>query len=350
MAAIVEFTMKALKFTEVRRSEIVEVARPIPKAGEVLIKVKAAGICASDVMAFRGEHPYRIPPVITGHELSGEIVESGPAVSTVKTGDRVAVEPHIGCGHCYLCRHGHYNVCLNKRLIGVGDWIGAFSEYVIAAEPMCHAIPDKMTFEEGAALEPLCVGLHAVRRAHMNVGERVAVLGCGTIGLMTLLSAKLSGPELLIATDISPFKREMARKSGADLAIDPLTQDPIEEVLKATDGIGVDTAFVAVEQESVLQQSVRMCKRMGKVVLIASFGGEVAFVPREIQLYERALIGTGMYTRDDYRSAIRLWEKGVLNINSLINQRISLDEAPDMVSALADGKGPDAVKIIIMFE
>jgi L-iditol 2-dehydrogenase len=342
--------MKALKFTEVRRSEIVDVSKPIPKTGEVLVKVKAAGICASDVMAFKGEHIFRIPPVITGHELSGEIVELGPDVSTLKTGDRVAIEPHIGCGHCHLCRHGHYNVCPNKGLIGVGDWIGAFSEYVVAAEPMCHVMPDKMTFEEGAALEPLCVGLHAVRRAHMNVGERVAVLGCGTIGLMTLICARLCGPEMLIATDISTFKREMALRSGADVAIDPLTQDPIVEALKATEGIGVDTAFVAVEQESVLHQSVRMCRRMGKVILIASFGGEVAFVPREIQMYERALIGTGMYTWDDYRSAINLWEKGDLDIRSLINQQISLDEAPDMISALADGKGPDAVKIIITFD
>jgi L-iditol 2-dehydrogenase len=342
--------MKALKFTEVRRSEIVDVAKPVPNPGQVLVKVKAAGICASDVMAYRGEHTYRIPPVITGHELSGEIVESGPEVSTLKAGDRVAIEPHMGCGQCPLCRYGHYNVCPNKGLIGVGDWIGAFAEYVVADQAMCHLMPDRMTFEEGAALEPLCVGLHAVRRAHMNVGERVAILGCGTIGLMTLLCAKLSGPELLIATDISAYKREMALRSGADLAINPMTKRPVEEVLRATDGIGVDTVFVAVEQESVLLQGARMCRRMGKLVLIASFGGKVAFPPREIQLYERELIGTSMYTRDDYRSAIKLWEKGELNIDPLINQRIGLDEAPDMVSALADGKGPDAVKIIIEFD
>jgi len=342
--------MKALKFTEVRRSEIVDVPKPVPKAGQVLVKVKAAGICASDVMAYRGEHTYRIPPVITGHELSGEIVELGPKVSALKTGDRVAVEPHIGCGQCPFCRHGHYNVCTNKGLIGVGDWIGAFAEYVVADQVMCHVMPDNMTFEEGAALEPLCVGLHAVRRARMNIGERVAILGCGTIGLMTLLCAKLNAPELIIATDISPYKREKALQCGADYAINPLAKKPVDEVLKATEGIGVDTAFVAVEQESVLLQGVRMCRRMGRVILIASFGGRVSFPPREIQLFERELIGTGMYTRDDYRSAIKLWEKGELNIDPLINQRIGLDEAPDMVSALADGKGPDAVKIIIEFD
>jgi len=193
--------MKALRFSHVGRSEIVEISRPIPKPDEVLIRVKAAGICASDIMAFKGKHSYRIPPVITGHELAGEIVERGSGISTLKIGDRVAVEPHIGCGICALCRQGHYNECPNKRLLGVGDWIGAFSEYVVAAEPMCHPMPGTMSFEEGAALEPLCVGLHAVQRANLRIGERIAVLGCGAIGMMTLISGppsalRLSGSEM----------------------------------------------------------------------------------------------------------------------------------------------------------
>ena len=339
--------MKALKFTEVRRSEIVEIPKPVPKAGEVLVKVKTAGICASDTMAFNGRHSYRIPPVITGHELSGEISELGQDVSSLEIGDRVAIEPHLGCGQCSPCGHGHYNECEKKGLIGVGDWIGAFSEYVIAAEPMCHRMPESMSFEEGAALEPLCVGLHAVRKAGMDVGERIGILGCGSIGLMTLLCAKLYTPEKIVATDISEFKRKMALQSGADTALDPMSQDPVEEVLKLTDGKGLDTVFVAVPLESVLKQSFEMCKRMGKVVLIATYGNEVAFSPRQVQLYERSLIGSSMYTADDYRSAMALWEKGILNIQPLITQRITLDQAPQVVSEMARGGSPDNVKTII---
>ena len=107
--------MKALRFSQVGRSEIVEISRPIPKPDEVLVRVRAAGICASDIMAFKGKHTYRIPPVITGHELSGEIVELGSEISTLKIGDRVAVEPHIGCGKCALCSQGHYHECHTKR-------------------------------------------------------------------------------------------------------------------------------------------------------------------------------------------------------------------------------------------
>jgi threonine dehydrogenase-like Zn-dependent dehydrogenase len=342
--------MKALKFTEVGRSEIVEVAKPVPKADEVLVKVETAGICASDIMAFNGRHSYRIPPVITGHELSGKIVELGQHISTLKVGDRVAIEPHIGCGQCSLCRHGHYNECEKKRLLGVGDWIGAFSEYAVAAEPMCHRMPASMSFEEGAALEPLCVGLHAVRRAGMGVGERIAILGCGSIGLMTLLCAKLCTPEKIIATDISAFKREMALQNGADVAVDPLSQNPVEAVLELTGGRGLDTVFVAVSQESVFKQSLEMCKRMGQVILIASYGDEIAFSPKQVQLYERSLIGTSMYTADEYRSAISLWEKGDLDIQSLITQRITLEQAPEIILEMARGGNPDNVKTVIRFD
>ena len=120
--------MKAMKFAEPGRSEIVEVPKPIPKKDEVLVKVKATGICASDIMAFKGKHPWRIPPLITGHEISGTIVELGSEVKSLESGKRVAIEPHIGCGKCVLCRHGHYNVCQHKRFVGVGEWIAAWEE------------------------------------------------------------------------------------------------------------------------------------------------------------------------------------------------------------------------------
>ncbi len=342
--------MKALRFTKPGRSEIVEVPRPTPKNDEVLLKVKATGICGSDIMAFKGKHPFRIPPVITGHEISGTIVELGSGVKDLQLGDRVALEPHIGCGKCNFCHHGHYNICPNKRFVGVGEWIGGFSEYVVAAEGMCHLMPEGMTYEEGAALEPLCVGLHAVLRANITIGESVAILGCGTIGMMTLISAKIGGPGKIIVTDISSLKREMALRNGADMAIDPARQDPVKEVLAVTKGLGVDAVFVAVPLDMVLRQGLQMCRRMGRVVLIAAFHGESAFDTRQILAFERSLMGTSMYTRDDYKLAIELWKRGRVEIRPLITRRISLDEAPQIVSALADGTQGDDIKTIICFD
>lgn len=342
--------MKAMRFTAPGRAEIVEVPRPTPKKDEVLVKVKATGICGSDVMSFKGKHPFRIPPVITGHEISGQIVELGSGVKDVQLGERVALEPHIGCGKCVFCHHGHYNICPNKRFVGVGEWIGGFAEYVVAAESMCHELPEGMTYEEGAAIEPLSVGLHAVLRANLTIGENVAILGCGTIGMMTLISAKVGGPGKIIITDISSFKRKTALGRGADMAIDPAQQDPVKEVLAVTQGLGVDAVFVAVPLDTVLRQSLQMCRRLGRVVIIAAFHGESALDTRQILGYERSVMGTSMYTRDDYKLAMELWKNGSIEIQPLITQRISLDQAPQMVSAIADGTKGDDIKTVICFD
>lgn len=301
-------------------------------------------------MAFKGTHPYRIPPVITGHELSGEVIKLGEKVGNIQIGTRVAVEPHIGCGKCFFCRHGHYNLCIDKRLLGVGNWIGAFSEYVIAEESMCYPIPERMTFEEGAILEPYCVGLHAVRRANVGIGENVAILGCGTIGMMTLMSTKLSGASKIFVTEISGFKRKIALRNGADIAIDPINKDPIREILYATGNLGVDVVFIAVPIKEVFKQALKLCRSQGSVILIATYEEENKIDLREIQLRERSLIGTSMYTSDDYEIALRQYSKGNLKLGSIITKRISLEQAPQIIANMAKGRMQNNIKTIICFD
>ncbi len=343
--------MQAMKFPEAGRAEIVNVPVPAPGSGEVLVRVRAAGICASDVAAFKGTHNFRRPPVITGHELAGEIVTLGADVATCRAGDRVALEPHVGCGRCVYCRQDNYHECPEKRFVGVGEWIGAFAEYLVATESMCHPIPAHMPFEEAAMLEPFCVGLHAVRRADLQIGETVAILGVGTIGMMTLLAARCGGPGWTVVTDLSAAKRDLALRCGADTALDPSREDLVAAIRTATGGMGVDVVFVAASAPGVLDQAVRMCRRMGRLVIIASFftGGGVE--ARRVQQREQTVLGTSMYTGTDYRLAIRLWEQGRLaQLSSLVSERIRLDEAPGMVAALADGKQPDNLKTIIRFD
>jgi len=343
--------MKAMKFPEAGKAEIVEVPVPTPGPGEVLVRVKAAGICASDVAAFKGTHTFRRPPVITGHELAGEVVRLGPEVAERRTGDRVALEPHVGCGRCVFCRRGDYHECPEKRFVGVGKWIGAFAEYVVATESMCHPMPARMPFDEAAMLEPFCVGLHAVRRADLRMGETVAILGVGTIGMMTLLAAHATTPGWTAVSDPSAAKRDLALQCGADIALDPSRNDLLDAVLKATGGLGVDVVFVAAAALGVLEQAVNLCRRMGRIVVIASFftGGGVE--ARVIQAKEQVVIGTSMYTAVDYRLAIRLWEQGRLGqLPRLVSERIRLEQAPEAVAALAAGKQPDNVKTIIRFD
>jgi L-iditol 2-dehydrogenase len=343
--------MRAMKFPEAGKAEIVEVPVPTPGAGEVLVRVKAAGICASDVAAFKGTHNFRRPPVITGHELAGEIVTLGRDVSGLRVGDRVALEPHVGCGHCEYCRQDNYHECPEKRYVGVGDWIGAFAEYVVATDSMCHPMPARMPFDEAAMLEPFCVGLHAVRRAEPRMGETVAILGVGTIGMMTLLAARCGGPGWTAVTDPSAAKRDLAVRCGADVALDPAREDPTAAILKATGGRGVDIVFIAAAAPGVLDQAVNVCRRMGRMVIIASFFSGGGVEAKLVQQREQTILGTSMYTGVDYRLAIRLWEQGRLaQFSTLVSERIRLGQAPEAVAALAAGKHPDNIKTIIRFD
>jgi L-iditol 2-dehydrogenase len=339
-----------MRFPEAGRAELVEVPMPIPAEGEVLVRVRAAGICHSDVAAYQGKHNFRRPPVITGHELAGEAIQLGSGVRRVREGERVAVEPHVGCGRCIYCRRGAYHECPEKRFVGVGDWIGAFAEYTLVTESMCHILPEAMSYEEGAALEPFCVALHAVRRAGLQMGEHVVILGVGAIGMMTLLAARLTAPGQIIVSDPSPPKRELARQLGAGLSIDPTTQDVLEAVRGATDGHGADVVFICVARAEVLTQAVEATRRIGRLVIIASFFQGGPLLARAIQSRERTVIGSSMYTADDYQLAIRLWQKGLLPLRDLISERITLAQAPEAVAAFARNAKPDTVKTIIRFD
>jgi threonine dehydrogenase-like Zn-dependent dehydrogenase len=221
----------------------------------------------------------------------------------------------------------------------------------VAIEAMCHPIPDQMSFDEGVMLEPLCVGLHATRRAELKLGERVAILGVGTIGMMTFLCVRCCGPGWMAVSDPSGFKRETALRLGADLAVNPAQADPVQEIVKATDGLGADVVFVAVALDPVLQQALLACRRMGRLVIIASFFTGGALGARHLQVRERHAIGTSMYTADDYRLAIHLWERGHFpELSSLIAERITLEQAPATIAALAYSEQSDTIKVIIRFD
>jgi len=342
--------MKALLFNQINSSKIINIPKPKAKNDEVLIKVKVAGICYSDISAFKGEHAFRKPPVISGHEFSGIVVEKGKNVKKLQLGDRVIVEPHIGCGLCFFCKHGQYHQCHDKKIIGTKEWPGAFSEFVIAKEAMCYIMPKKMTFEEAAIIEPYCVGLHAVRRAEPKIGDSIAILGCGTIGITTLISTKLTGFHNILITDISEKKRKFALKLGADLVVDPKREN-LEEISSSyTNNLGFDIVFIAAPSNEALKQALRICRRQGKIIMISSFPSEISFDASELRIRERALIGTSMYTSDDYCIAINQWSKGCLNLKSLITQKIGLEQFPEIIEKLANHKLPDDIKTIIIFD
>jgi L-iditol 2-dehydrogenase len=342
--------MKALKFTKAKEFAYIEMDEPRIDDDQILIKVKAAGICHSDIVGYLGLHPYRIPPVVTGHEFSGVITEVGDYIGgTFKVGDNVFVEPHIGCGECYYCSQGDYNLCLNKGLIGVGDWTGCFGEFVVAYPSMCHKIPENISFEQAALAEPFCVGNHAVTIAEMNEEDTAIVLGCGTIGMMTIASLLNRGIKNVIGSDISQVKRDKALEIGASKVLNPMSQDVVREVLDVTDGLGADVVFIAANFPGATDQALQMSKKLGKVVVIALFDDKIDFDIEQVQQGERRLIGSSMYTDVDFRFVQEKFEQGDLQLGSLVTKTISFEEAGDVIDAMSKGKYGDEIKIIITY-
>ena len=182
-------------FDQLRNLTMVEKDMPKVNSKEALIRITAAGIRGSDVHAYIGKHPFRTPPSILGHEIVGEIVEIGNKVVNFKVGDRVTVEPQIGCGHCPTCERGFYNLCEKKVILGTKEWDGGFAEYIVAPEQTLYEIPRSLSIDQAVLAEPLAVGVHAVNIAGIEKGDKVAILGSGPIGLLTAVVAHYKGQQ-----------------------------------------------------------------------------------------------------------------------------------------------------------
>ena len=201
---------------------------------DVKIHVRKCGICGSEVHALHGLHPFRIPPVLSGHEFSGDVIEVGSAVTRCAPGDRVTAEPQYGCGECYYCRHGMYNICTNKRVLGAsydvpelggGKWTGSLGEYIVVPEKTIVKLAEGVSYEEGALIEPIANGIYAVRRANITPESTIAIIGCGPIGLGDLIGARLYDPKLIVMADISEINLRMAREFGCEHVINSREQD-----------------------------------------------------------------------------------------------------------------------------
>ena len=206
----------------------------IEKADDVKIKVVNCGICGSEVHAYHGLHPFRIPPIVSGHEVAGDVVEVGPGVTRFKVGDRVTVEPHYGCGHCWYCGHGLYNVCPDKKVLGAGGWSGGLGEYIVTPEQTVVKLPDTLSYEEGALIEPVANGMYAVRHSNITPETNIVVIGCGPIGIGDFLCARLWNPKSILMVDVSDFNLQKAREMGAELTCNSRRENLAGRVMELT--------------------------------------------------------------------------------------------------------------------
>lgn len=347
--------MKAYVITAPQCIREQELPVPSPGPGEALVRVRAVGVCGSDVHAYEGTQPFFQYPQIPGHEVVGEIVAisekpaSEPQIPgrtqapLPRVGDRVTLDPSLPCGRCYACRLGRYNCCAHLRVMGVHA-PGAMREYFTAPLPCLYVLPDALEEELGVLAEPLSIGVQATKRARLQAGERCLIMGAGTIGLCVLLVAKAQGA-LCAISDVCAERLKLAQRLGADLTIHPPSQDIQAALEDFTQGDGPAVVIEAVGRPETVALAAELVAPAGRVVQLGlcsqpiCFPGNI-FVKKEMDWLGSRLHGGTM------PQAIRLLAAGAIHPQPLITHRLPLAALPQALQLLAK-KPQEAIKIIL---
>lgn len=349
--------MKAAVWYKKRDIRIVDIADPeVPKKGEVKIQVEWCGICGSDLHEYiagpifipvDAPHPLtgKIAPITLGHEFSGTVIEVGEGVKNVKIGERVAPDPAQVCWECYWCKRMEYNVCEKLSCIGLSR-DGGFANFVNVPAYGIHKIPDTMTFEQAALVEPVAVGMHAVRRAPVIEGNNVVVIGAGPIGIATLQCARVAGASQVIVLEIAKGRKEFAEKFGATTVIDPSKCDAVKEVFKLTDGIGADVTFECVGSQKTLILAVQTARRRGIAVIVGVFERPSEFMLSDVVSTEREIKGSYAYN-GEFAPVIKMINDGRLDANTMITKKIKLDDIVEKGFKELINNKDENIKIIV---
>jgi (R,R)-butanediol dehydrogenase/meso-butanediol dehydrogenase/diacetyl reductase len=305
---------------------------PKPKPGWVKVKVAWCGICGSDLHEYVAgpifipteEHPltHRKSPLILGHEFSGKIVEVGEGVKNFKVGDRVAPDACQHCGECYYCVRQEYHMCVKLAFTGLMT-DGAFAEYVNVPAELLYVLPDGVSDEAGALIEPISVGVHAVRKAPVKVGDTVVILGAGTIGLVTLQAARVAGAGRVYVIEVAKARKEMAAKAGATAVLDPTEIDVVARIKELTGGLGADVAIECIGNKKTAPLAIQLIRKQGTAVMVGIFeeASELNFF--EITATEKHVVGSLAYN-GDFASTIEFLNDGRIDARPLITGRIKL--------------------------
>ena len=323
--------MKALIYTKPYCFEYSDFPDPAVGDDDVLIRVKACGICGSDVHGYTGKTGRRIPPLIMGHEAAGIIEEVGKNVKDFERNDRVCFDSTVYCNKCEPCCKGWYNRCENRQVLGVSiptfKRHGAFAEYVAVPWWIVSKIPNSMSFVHSALLEPVSIAMHAANRAPISANDTVVVIGAGTIGLFILQASRLRRASKFIVSDINEFRLDIARKLGADEVVNPGKSALKKAILGKTNDKGADVTFEAVGYADTFQDAVSVTKIGGHVVAVGNLQKTAEFNLQE--LVARELTFTGSYASSgEFRDCIELVASGKINVEPLISDVLPLEEGP----------------------
>ena len=341
--------MKALLLSEYGKLETVEVPMPRPGPEDILVRVAACGICGSDVHGYDGSSGRRIPPIVMGHEASGTVAAVGEGVSGFNVGEPVTFDSTVYCGKCEYCRNGQMNLCSNRQVLGVSTpeyrREGAFADYVVVPARIVHALPQGLSLEEAAMVEPLAVAVHAVSLAHVSSRDTALLVGAGMIGLLVLQALREAGCSRVIVTDIDNTRLELAKSLGATETVNAKTADLLAEVQRLTSGSGADVALEAVGSTATIKAAIEGTKKGGTVVLIGNIAPSVEIplqtvVSREIRLQGSAA-SSGEYPR-----CIEMLARGSVRVKPLISAVAPLEEGSQWFERLHE-RQPNLMKVIL---
>jgi 2-desacetyl-2-hydroxyethyl bacteriochlorophyllide A dehydrogenase len=304
------------------------------------VLTKAVGICGSDLHALAGTHPFIALPCVPGHEVVGVIGKTGEGVTGLEAGMRVILEPNLVCGRCPYCRAGRYNICQQLKVVGC-QTAGAMADAFTAPASRFHPVPDSLTDTQAALVEPLSTAVHAVRMAGQLAGADVAVLGGGTIGLLTLIAAIRAGARAVAVSEPRDSKRQRALRLGAAFCADPLMADPVPPIREALGG-HADVTFDCVSSQASTGQAIRLAENGGTVMVVGVAAKDVTIPLPIIQDREIRLAGSAMYVREDVLRAIDLMTDGAVPAGELVTATLLLAEGAQAFKRAASG---DDVKV-----
>lgn len=335
--------MQAGVYNGVENLKLQEWPKPELNPGEVLVKVRYAGICGTDMMIHAGKHPRVVPPRVLGHEIFGSVVEANaPAGSNVKVGDRVAVFPLISCGRCAPCREGNSHVCEKLGLLGI-DTDGGFAEFVKATPEQLIPVPPGVDDEQAALVEPLSVAVHVVRTSGFTAGDTALVTGAGPIGNLIAQVLRAAGARRVIISEAKAFRRELAERMGFPV-VNPLETKPLELIRSLTGDNFVDHVFEATGAAAAYRDAVQSCKVRGHITFVG-----LPKMPPEMDVLnlvfkEIRTSGARVYTPKDFVVAISLLERNAIDVKSVVTDRLPLK---DMEVGLQRMHDPDrSLKIL----
>lgn len=340
---------QAVYMTSTYNMEMRDIDIPVPKVKEVLIKLEYVGICGSDVHYY--EHG-RIGDFVVngdfilGHECAGEVVQIGEGVTTLKVGDRVALEPGITCGQCEFCKSGKYNLCPDVEFLATPPYHGSLMNYIAYPENMAFKLPENVSTLEGALVEPLAVGMHAAAQGNVKVGNTVVILGAGCIGIVTLLACKAHGATNIIVTDIIDKRLEVAKKLGATAVINPKNENLREKLAELTNGQGADVVIETAGAEVTIKESAYLVKRAGTIVLVGLAPKDIVEFDFMQIMGKEAEIKSVFRYRNIYPAAIGAIADGKIDVKGIVTHEFDFSDTKKAFDDVIQNKN-DVVKAVI---